>query len=149
MAMALVLLVAAGLMIRSLNALWSVNPGFDSHNVLTFGVSLPSSMRDASPGAIRAALRGIQDKLGSTPGVKAMSLSWAAVPLSSDDEELFWLESQPKAAGENDMGWAISYVVQEESLKGMGIALQRGRFFTPQDRERSHPVMVMDDVCVL
>src|SRR6266851_4079507 len=73
MAMALVLLIAAGLMIRSLNALWSVNPGFDSHNVLTFGVSLPSSMRDASPGTIRAALRGIQDKLGSTPGVKAMS----------------------------------------------------------------------------
>ncbi|HTF23239.1 MAG TPA: ABC transporter permease [Candidatus Limnocylindria bacterium] len=146
MAMALVLLVVAGLMIRSLNALWSVNPGFDSHNVLTFGVSLPSSMRDASPGAIRAALRGIQDKLGSTPDVKAMSLSWAAVPLSSDDEELFWLEGQPKPASENDMNWAISYVVQEDYLKVMGIPLERGRFFMPQDRERSQHVIVIDDV---
>jgi predicted permease len=146
MAMALVLLIAAGLMIRSLNALWSVNPGFDSHNVLAFGVSLPSSMRDASPDAIRAALREIQSKLGTTPGVRALSLTWAAVPLSSDDEELFWMEGQPRPASESDMSWAISYVVQEDYLKVMGIPLQRGRFFTAQDRERSQHVIVIDDV---
>jgi predicted permease len=146
MAMALVLLIAAGLMIRSLNALWSVNPGFDAHNVLAFGVSLPSSMRDASPDAIRAGLREIQGKLSTTPGVKAISLSWAAVPLSSDDEELFWLEGQPKPASENDMSWAISYVVQEDYLKVMGIPLARGRFFTVQDREHSQHVIVVDDV---
>ncbi len=146
MAMALVLLIAAGLMIRSLNALWNVNPGFDSHNILAFGVSLPSSMRDASPAAIRAALREIQGKLSSTPGVKAASLSWAAVPLSSDDEELFWMEGQPKPASENEMSWAISYVVQEDYLKVMGIPLERGRFFTGQDTERSQHVIVIDDV---
>ena len=146
MAMALVLLIAAGLMIRSLNALWSVNPGFDAHNVLAFGVSLPSSMRDASPDAIRAGLREIQGKLRTTPGVKAISLSWAAVPLSSDDEELFWLEGQPKPASENDMNWAISYVVQEDYLKVLGIPLVRGRFFTAQDREHSQHVIVVDDV---
>jgi predicted permease len=146
MAMALVLLIAAGLMIRSLNALWSVNPGFDSRHVLTFGVSLPTSMRDASPDAIRAGLREIQSKLSSTPGVKAMSLSWAAVPLSSDDEELFWLEGQPKPASESDMSWAISYVVQEDYLMVMGIPLQRGRFFSAQDREHSPHVIVIDDV---
>src|SRR5437899_585390 len=92
MAMALVLLIAAGLMIRSLNALWSVNPGFDARNLLTFSVSLPPSMKDASAAAIRAALRQVQAKLEATPGVKAASLSWAAVPLGDDDEDLFWLE---------------------------------------------------------
>jgi len=81
MAMALVLLIAAGLMTRSLNALWSVNPGFDARNLLTFSVSLPPSMKDASAAAIRAALRQVQGKLESTPGVQAASLSWAAVPL--------------------------------------------------------------------
>ena len=64
MALALVLLIAAGLMIRSLSALWNVNPGFDSHNVMTFGAALPPSMKDASPEAIRAALREIQNKVG-------------------------------------------------------------------------------------
>jgi predicted permease len=146
MAMALVLLIAAGLMIRSLNALWSVNPGFDSRNVLAFGVALPSSMRDASPEAIRAALREVQGKLSSTPGVKAMSLSWAAVPLAGDDEELFWTEGQPKPATESEMSWAISYVVQEDYLKVMGIPLERGRFFTGQDTEHSQHVIVIDDV---
>ena len=146
MAMALVLLIAAGLMMRSLNALWNVDPGFDSHNVLSFGVSLPSSMKDAKPDAIRAALREIQEKLGAARGVTAASLSWAAVPLSSDDEELFWLESQPKPASENEMSWAISYVVQEDYLKVMGIPLERGRFFTAQDREHSQHVIVIDDV---
>jgi predicted permease len=146
MALALVLLIAAGLMIRSLNALWNVNPGFDSHNVMTFGAALPTSMKDASPDAIRAALREIQNKVSATRGVQAMSLSWGSVPLAGDDEELFWLEGQPKPATENDMSWALSYVVQEDYLKVMGIRLQRGRFFTAQDRERSHKVVVIDDV---
>jgi predicted permease len=142
----LVLLIAAGLMVRSLNALWNVNPGFDSHNLLTFGVSLPPSMRDANPDAIRAALRGIHDKLNSTGGVKSVSLSWAAVPLSGDDEDLFWIEGKPKPESDNDMSWALSYVVQEDYLKVMGIPLQRGRFFTAQDNEHSQHVIVIDDV---
>jgi putative ABC transport system permease protein len=146
MAMALVLLIAAGLMIRSLSALWGVDPGFDAHNVLTFGVSLPPSMSDASPDAVRATLRAVQAKLESTPGVKAASLSWAAVPLSDDDEDLFWLEGQPKPASANDMSWAISYVVQEDYLKVMGIRLERGRFFSAQDNERAAHVVVIDDV---
>jgi len=146
MAMALVLLIAAGLMIRSLNALWRVNPGFEPRNVLTFGVSLPPSMRDSNPDAIRAALRHVQSKLASTPGIQSLSLSWAAVPLSDDDEDLFWIEGQPKPASENEMSWAISYVVQEDYLRVMGIPLQRGRFFTVQDNERAAHVVVVDDI---
>jgi predicted permease len=146
MAMALVLLIAAGLMTRSLNALWRVNPGFDPRNVLTFGVSLPPSMRDSSPDGIRAALRQVQNKLSSMPGIQSLSLSWAAVPLSDDDEDLFWIEGQPKPASENEMSWAISYVVQEDYLRVMGIPLQRGRFFTAQDNERAAHVVVVDDV---
>ena len=146
MAMALVLLIAAGLMTRSLNALWSVNPGFDARNLLTFSVSLPPSMKDASAAAIRAALRQVQGKLESTPGVQAASLSWAAVPLGDDDEDLFWLEGQPKPASENDMSWTLSYVVQEDYLKVMRIPLERGRFFTAQDNERSAHVVVIDEV---
>jgi predicted permease len=144
MATALVLLIAAGLMIRSLNALWSVNPGFQAHNVLTLNVSLPPSMKDASAPAIRAALREVQARLESTPGVEAASLSWAAIPLASDDEDLFWLEGKPKPASESEMSWALSYVVQEDYLRVMGIPLERGRFFTVEDHESSEHVIVLD-----
>ena len=145
MAMALVLLIAAGLMIRSLNALWNVNPGFDSHNVLSFGVALAPSSKATDPDAVRAQLREVQSRLASTPGVKAASLSWGALPLAGDDEDLFYLEGQPKPASANDMSWAISYVVQEDYLKVMRIPLQRGRFLTAQDNEHTSHVIVIDD----
>jgi len=146
MAMALVLLIAAGLTIRSLSALWNVNPGFDAHNVLTLGLSLAPTMKEANPDGIRAALREVKTKVESVPGVKAVSLSWGAVPLAYDDEDLFWLEGQPKPAAENDMSWALSYVVQEDFLRVMGIPLKRGRFFTAHDDEHAQHVVVVDEV---
>lgn len=146
MAMALILLISAGLMVRSLAALWRIDPGFDSHNVLTFGVALPPSMRDANAAAIRAALRNVDEQLKTVPGVRAVSLSWGAVPLASDDEDLFWIEGKPKPETDNDMSWSLSYVVEEDYLKVMGIPLERGRFFTPQDNENSSHVIVVDDV---
>src|SRR4029077_3229575 len=96
MAMALVLLIGAGLMIRSLVRLWSLDPGFTAQNVLTFGLSLPPSMTNASPDAIRAAFREVERNLQATPGVEATSFSWGAFPMSGDDEVLFWLQGQPK-----------------------------------------------------
>jgi predicted permease len=145
-AMALILLISAGLMVRSLTAIWHINPGFDSSNVLTFGVALPPPMRNASAAGIRAALRNVDQQLKAVPGVKAQSLSWAALPLSSDDEDLFWIEGKPKPETENDMSWSLSYVVEEDYLKMMGIPLERGRFFTAQDNENSSHVIVIDDV---
>jgi predicted permease len=146
MALALVLLIGAGLTIRSLAKLWSVDPGFAPHNVLTFGLSLPPTLIGASPDAIRSAFREFDSKLASIPGVQAVSQTWGAVPLSGDDEQLFWLEGQPKPANENDMNWAIDYIVEPDYLKAMGIPLQRGRFFTPQDNEHSPFVVVVDEV---
>ena len=146
MAMALVLLISAGLMVRSLAALWHVDPGFDSRNVLTFGIALPPSMRTAGAAEIRAALRNVDQQLKAVPGVKALSLSWGALPLASDDEDLFWIEGKPKPETDNDMNWSLSYVVEEDYLKVMGTPLERGRFFTAQDNEHSSHVIVVDDV---
>jgi predicted permease len=146
MALALVLLVGAGLTIRSLMKLWSVDPGFNPHNVLTFGLSLPPSMMKANPDTIRAAFHDFDDKIAAIPGVQAVSQTWGAIPLSSDDEQLFWLEGQPKPTNENEMNWAIDYIVEPDYLKAMGIPLLQGRFFTAQDNEHSPFVVVVDEV---
>jgi predicted permease len=58
----------------------------------------------------------------------------------------FWRVGEPKPPNENDMSWAIDYIVDPDYLKVMGIPLQRGRFFTPQDKEHSPVVVVVDDV---
>lgn len=146
MAMALVLLAGAGLMIRSLTRLWNVDPGFNPHDVLNFGISLPPSMMTASPDTIRAAFRDLDSQLASLPGVSAVSQTWGAIPIGPDDEMVFWLEGQPKPASANDMNWAIDYIVGPGYLKAMEIPLQRGRFFSPQDSEHSPLVVVIDDV---
>ncbi len=146
MALALVLLIGAGLMIRTLAALWNVNPGFEANKVMTFGFSLPPSMTNASPEAIRAALREVHDKFQSAPGVQGVAFSWGAAPLQGDDEWQFWIDGQPKPASENDMNWAIDYVVDYDYLKIMGIPLKSGRFFTAQDDEHAARVAVVDEV---
>jgi predicted permease len=146
MAMALVLLVGAGLTIRSLVTLWSVDPGFRPNNVLTFGLSLPPSLINAPPATIRAYVRDLDAKFAATRGVEAASQSWGAFPMGSDDEQLFWIDGQPKPTNENDMKWTLSYVVQPGYLKVMSIPLERGRFFSVHDDERSPFVAVVDDV---
>ena len=146
MALAVMLLVGAGLSIRSLIRVWSVDPGFNPHNVLTFGVSLPPSMMHAKAEAIRAALREFDSRVASLPGVQAVSQTWGAVPFDGDDEQLFLLEGQPKPANENDMNWAIDYIVEPGYLQATGISLLRGRFFNTGDNESSPMVVVIDDV---
>jgi predicted permease len=145
-ALALVLLVGAGLMIRSLNALWNVDPGFRADNVLTFGLRFPPSMRTATPEAARANLRELSDKLNSMPGVTAASFSTGAAPLQSEDDLFFWLDDRPRPASNSEMNMALVYRVEPGYLAAMGIPLRQGRFFTEQDNERSQPVVVIDEV---
>jgi predicted permease len=146
MALALVLLIGAGLMIRSLSALWTVDPGFRPDNVLTFSLSLSPSMRTTSPEATRAALRELSDQLSSTPGIRAVSFSAGAIPLQGEDDLFFWVDGQPKPASQSEMNMALVYRVEPGYLTAMGIPLKQGRFFNNQDDERSLSVVVIDEV---
>src|SRR5262245_3710939 len=146
MALALVLLIGAGLMIRSLSALWIVDPGFRTDNLLTFNLSFPPSLRTASADAIRAAMREVGDRIRSTPGVHAASFSWGSIPFQGSDDLYFWLEGQPRPSSQREMNMALVYRVEPEYLTAMGIALKQGRFFTDQDNERSPNVAVIDEV---
>ncbi|HEY1677768.1 MAG TPA: ABC transporter permease [Candidatus Sulfotelmatobacter sp.] len=146
MALSVVLLIGAGLTIRSLMQLWRVDPGLNPHNVFTFGLSLPPSMVHATPEELRNAYREFDRRMSAIPGVQAVSQSWGALPFDADDEQLFLLEGQPKPQNENDMNWAIDYIVEPGYLKAMGIPLRRGRFFTEQDNEKSPLVVVVDEL---
>ena len=145
-ALAVVLLIGGGLMVRSLRALWSVDPGFRADNVLTFVLSLSPAMRNASPEKIRSTLRQLNAQLNSTPGVRAVSFSAGGSPLQGEDDLSFWIDGKPKPATQSDMNMALVYRVEPDYLKAMGIALKRGRFFDNQDNEKSQAVVVVDEV---
>jgi predicted permease len=145
MALAVVLLIGAGLTIRTLVGLWSVSPGFDPHNVLSFHVGFPPSINNADASTIRASLRQFTEKISSVPGVSAVSLTTGAKPLDRESGLIFWREGQPKPPNEVSMPYALWYRVGPDYLKVMKIPLLRGRFLTAQDDANSPGVCVIDE----
>jgi predicted permease len=146
-ALAVVLLIGAGLMIRSIGALWKVDLGFrPGTNLMTFGFSLPPYMRKGEAYQVRAMARELSDRLRSLPGIRAVSFSGGAFPLLAENDILFWRPDQPKPTNQNDMHMALTYRVEPDYLKAMTIPLKRGRFFTYQDEEKSPRVAVIDEV---
>jgi predicted permease len=143
MAMAVVLLIGAGLMIRSLAKIWSVNPGFDPHHLLTFGLSSAKPL-GSTPDEVRAAFRQLEQRTEAIPGVEAMSLTAGAMPMSGDSELPFWRAGEPKPTSQMEMKEALFYAVQPDYLKAMRTPLLRGRFLNEQDNEHSRFVIVID-----
>ena len=145
-ALAVVLLIGGGLMIRSLRALWNIDPGFRSDDLLTFGLSLNPSARNDKPDAIRAQLRQTSDRLNSIPGVQAASFQSGSFPLLDENDTLFWIEGEPKPATGSDMHQTLISAVEPAYLTAMGIPLKQGRFFENHDDERAPWVVVVDEV---
>jgi predicted permease len=144
-AMALVLLVGAGLMMRSLAALWRVDPGFDAGHAVTFSLSMPASYATASADT-RARLRAFDAKMLTLPGVDAVSATLGSRPMVHNSTEAFWVEGRPKPANLNDMSQALFYLAEDGFQRAMGVRLERGRFITPQDDEHAPTVIVIDSV---
>jgi len=144
-ALALVLLIGAGLMLRSLSALWRVNPGFIPSHAITFNLSMPSSS-DTTSAETRARLRQFDQNMRSIPGVQAVSVTLGSRPMIHDSSLPFWIEGRPKPANDNEMAQAMFYLVEAGFQQAMGITLERGRFVTPQDNENAPIVIDIDDV---
>ncbi len=143
-ALALVLLAGAGLLIRTLQRLWDVNPGLNPQHALTMQVALSPTLLD-DPSKIRIAWRQLLDRVRNIPGVESAAVT-ILVPLSGDDNEMpFWTSGQPPSSMAQ-MHAALTYITTPGYLGTMGIPLQRGRYFTEQDSESSRKVAVIDDV---
>ena len=144
MAMALVLLVGAGLMLRSLMQLWGLDAGFDPHNVLSFHLTMPPSVPEQTPDAIRAAFRRVESEIQSVPGVGSVSLSDRATLMQSDDEVDFVPEGESQPSHNADLPSSLVYSVGPEYLRTMRIPLLRGRFIADSDTENAQRVAVID-----
>ncbi len=144
-ALALVLMVGAGLMIRTLVELWRVNPGFNPNGVMTFSIAPPPSLSKESPAAIRAFLRQVHNEIATTPGVKAVSLSSASSPMGDDYERHIWFAGRPKPAHSGELPMSVVYVVEPDYFRTFQISLKRGRFLSDSDTSHSDAVAVIDE----
>jgi predicted permease len=141
-ALAVVLLVAAGLLGHTLLRVSSIDPGVDIHNLLTARVALsPGALAD--PASMRAAWRDLLDRVRQTPGVQSVALT-DLVPMDSD-ENLIGYSTTPAMPRANQIALSLLTSVTPEYLKTTGIPLREGRFFEEQDRIGSETVIVIDE----
>jgi predicted permease len=144
-ASALVLLAGAGLMVRTMQSLGGVNPGFDPGHVLTFSVGL-SPANTSSTDRILQTFKQTVDRIQSVPEVKSAAVS-SSIPLGTSDSEIpFYVTGRPHPTSQGDMSWALMYATGPGYLEAMDIPLLRGRYIGPQDMHRGSHVVVIDDI---
>ena len=142
-ALALVLLVAAGVLGRAVLRLSSLDPGFNIQNVVATHVGLsPAVLQD--PARMRAAWKDILDRARRVPGARSAALS-DIIPMRVGQNALgYWTTTAPPPP--NQMPIALASSVTPDYLKVMGIPLRRGRFIDDHDRIGAEPVVVIDEV---
>src|SRR6266700_6977963 len=142
LALAVVLLVCAGLTIRTLQKLGKVDPGFQADNLLTFDIGF-SKLHYNQPQKIRNLFHEVVGRLEHVPGIQSASLT-TDVMMRDDSEVMFYITERPKPQPQ-DLSWSMMYITGSDYLPTMGIRQLRGRYFTDQDNLSSSNVIVIDD----
>jgi putative ABC transport system permease protein len=142
-ALSLVLLIGAGLMIRSFWKLQNVDPGFDTSNGITMSIFL-NWIRYSEPHQRLAFFDRAIEQIRAVPGVVSVGGS-TKIPLTGGGStQPFSIDGRPAGAiGEQPM--AQTRYITSEYFRTIGIPLRQGRVFTDQDRENSVPVIIISD----
>jgi putative ABC transport system permease protein len=142
MALALILLVGAALMIRTFEALRSVRPGFDRHNVLTMQMALSGSRFKKTAGASQM-VREVEQRVGAMPGVEAVAGA-CCLPLTGGPDFPFAIVGRAPVSGSysGDVQWRN---VSPQYFEVFRIPALRGRVFTARDDAGSTPVALINE----
>jgi putative ABC transport system permease protein len=143
-ALALMLLSGAGLMLRSFMRLTSVEPGLDTHHLLTTDIRLPRNRY--SPLQQVAFYRQLLERLRVMPGVQAATAAYP-LPLSGAEEGIgFNIEGEPPPGPGQWRYFAKPRCIGTDYFKTLEIRLQRGRVFQESDGVASPPVVIINEV---
>jgi predicted permease len=140
-ALALVLVVASGLMVRSFQKLRNVDPGFDPTSALTFRVGLPDRQYQTR-GAAMAVHQAILDRVAATPGVTAVSASTCQLLSGTCFGNGLFAEQRVEDGKPRPFVWwrAVSW----DYFETAGMRMLRGRAIDRGDVERAEPIIVVN-----
>jgi putative ABC transport system permease protein len=140
-ALSLVLLVGAGLLLRSFSALYSTSTGFRADHALTFMLNIPDS-RYAKPEQQAEFFRQVEERMRTLPGVEDVGMT-SLLPLSGHFSSYsFNLANVPETESNPSIDYAV---VNDDYFRVMGIPLLAGRLFAPQDRVGSPGVCLLNE----
>jgi predicted permease len=141
------MLVAAGLMVRTIHRLWATDPGFDPHDLFTFQVVI-SPQATSNPEKTRIAFRQLLEQVRNIPGVDTAGLT-NMIPLGDTvSTTRLWLGPQTTPPAQSDMSSALLFLTTPGYLRALKIPLLRGRLFGPEDTLTSLHVVLVDNVFV-
>lgn len=140
-ALALVLVVGAGLLIRSYVALRYLNPGFDSRNVLTLRVSLAATSRFQKSSGVAEFVRDGVQRIGAIPGVLAAS-STCCLPFENNLIGGVIVLGRPLQS--RDHGEVDVATISPRYFDTLRIPILRGRAFTDRDAMGAAPVVIVN-----
>jgi predicted permease len=142
-ALSVMLLVGAGLLVRSFQRLLSTNPGFRPEHVLTASVDLPPTESYSQNEKVASFYKQLMEKLRQTPGIAAAGGS-TDLPLLGGWTHAFTVEGyRPPPGPELSLG--NHSVIYGDYLQTMGIPLLRGRYFTELDGPKSTSVLIVSE----
>jgi putative ABC transport system permease protein len=144
LAISLVLLVGAALALESFGRLTGVNPGFDSSDLLTFGIQLTGN-RYVAPASRSSFLDQALSRLSTLPGVEQVA-TIDTLPLRQGSDILFSLVGGTGSAPPGEPLAAYIRVASPDYFSALRIPLIRGRVFTPADNAAGLPVVVIDQM---
>jgi putative ABC transport system permease protein len=142
-ALALVLSVGAGLMIRSFAALQRVNPGFNPGHLLTFELTLPDAQYRGAP-ARRTFYDALIQKIEALPGVRAVGLTLSLPPASLRVTDNFMVEGQVLPPNQSAPVGPLN-MVSDALFTTLGVPLVAGRFFDARDEDGRAPVVIINE----
>jgi len=145
-AVAVMLLVGAGLLIRSLIRLQNTNPGFDSSNVLTIRIDLPRTKYE-EPQSRSNFWEQFQSRVGALPGVESVGLI-TELPLSGQPNDMPYTV-EGRAPDAPNQGFDDDFRrVNQDYFRALRIPFLRGRNFTPQEVREGTKVVIISESLV-
>ena len=146
LALAVVLLVGAGLLLRSFARLVNVDPGFDPSNGITFSLNLPEQAYDSDARRF-SFYTGLKERLEALPGVAAASVTQAVPPTGMYFTISFTVQGRPPLPPNQTPALEVR-VTDEDYFPLMGIPITRGRGFETTDRAGSPQVLILTESAV-
>ena len=140
MALAMILLIGAGLLLRSLDALTRVSPGFEASGLLTMEYRLPANKYPQGPQQWEFH-RQVVERVRALPGVRAATVL-RALPFSGNGSRLYY-DALDKPAPPDNLPRTWFNAAEVASFATMGIPLLRGRGFDERDTADGPPVVVV------
>ena len=147
-ALAVVLVICAGLLLRSFNRMLRIDPGFKVENLLTVSLNLPAA-RYQDTAQVTAFYDQLIERVGRMPGVISASAA-SGLPLTdASGDTVFQIEGRAAAGetpspGQSAEGHVYYWQMTPGYFKTMGIALERGRELRDSDNANGRPVLVIN-----